>query len=77
MGKTIEAELGSPSDRDDFSVFFYHSSGGQWGELKHSGGRFVIEIYPTGNSPLDLDAEELVAAIQSSLEGLKPFVKGI
>lgn len=76
MGRTIEAELGSPSDRDDFAVFFYHTSGGQRGELKYSRGRFVIEIYPTGNRPLILDAEVLVAAVQTSLDGLKPYVMG-
>ena len=70
--KTLEVMIASPPDRDEIVAQLFVKDGAQWGEIYREGGRWLLELYPTGDDePWRLDAKEAHDVIALSLTELR------
>ena len=70
--KTIEAWYGAPPDREGHVVqLFLAGEGRQWGEVSVSGGRLMLDVFPSeSSSDLSLPVDELLEVMRLAQQHL-------
>jgi hypothetical protein len=71
--KTIEAQLGSPPEKERLAVqLFAVDSGPQWAEIDFEEGRCVLEIFCRGSAePQRFPLDEVLQVFQSAKQRLE------
>jgi hypothetical protein len=62
----IEALLASPPERAELVVQLFVKDGGQWGEVYRDEGRFWIDLYGSGSTPLRFEMDQIIQALTRS-----------